>query len=930
MKSMNKKQKSLLVAAVLCGLALMQPVYAADFTDDITGYQEQDTVYIDSGIMDTETGEYTFTDAKNTINVTESRIFGGPIIMRMGAAVSGAPLYPPRPGVPHTILNMNRNDLDISINMDNGSVAGIVGAAMSDPGKVTIKDAGNINIVTRGTEMAAGIFVNSGGEVYIDNAGCDADGNPYVLNIDCKSIAYGLAVGIKSMNGRSNVTSKITITGLVDVVADGEPDENGYGANEAVSAVASTIEIGGGNIVAKNGAWAAIRAYGEFVSENYGIVNVNVLKDEEGNIIGAGNNKTTITGDIVTNGVMGTNGQISVGLNGRDSFWEGNYGDNVGYGVTPGQLGNVNLFVKNGAHWKGFSTGAAALDLSGAGSYWYGFSTSEKMLLQLKDGAIWQNAITTEQRDGDGNIIDSRVGTFIGDGGYIDMTGRKLFKAYATGLSGSPTSGANTSIEESTDGITGNLVIDNYSGNTTVIYRNQLVTDGIQTLALDDEGPTTVAPRVEIIGGNITINSAAENSSITLRTDNVNIDTEDHDLVRDTLNSLANRLFYTSYADGERNLQGYVQIAEGLVTSSAAIQIGEIMYDADADGQGSVNADTIRDNIEEPDQPTPDQPSGDDSSGGVIYGDSETAMMRGAKSAMASTAMMWRAENDDMMKRLGEIRNGNGEAGIWAKYYTGKSEMNAQRAKYKTDYTAYQLGYDKQIGEWLIGAAFSYNDGESSYQLGGKGDNSVASLSLYGTKKASNGTYLDLVAKVGRLDTDFTVYNDMFHKLTGDYDTWGMSASAEYGKRFEQSNGFYIDPSVQLTVGRIQGKDYTAASDFLDAQGRYKNMYVHQDSMNSIVGKLGIGIGQKTDRANYFAKFALAHEFGGDFDTNFRADGEAGGKTNIDFGGTWCELEIGGGIQLNDTTMLYATYERSFSGDVKEKYRIDGGVRFSF
>lgn len=913
MKSMNKTKKSLLVATVLCGLALTQPVYAADFTDDITGYLEQDTVYIDSGIMDPETGEYTFTDAKNTITVTESNVCAGPMVMEIGAAISSAESWDIESDVPvpPTTLNMNRNDLDVSMVDPDWGVIGIGAGAVFDKGKVNIKDAGNINVFARGNGLAAGIFANAGSEVYIDNAGYDADGNPYVLKIDCKSLYPQSAVGIKTMNGRNGVTSKITITGLVDVVADGALDEDGYGANEAVSAVASTIEICGGNIVAKNGAWAAIRAYGEFVSENYGIVNVNIVKDEEGNIIGAGNNKTTITGDIVTNGGMGTKGKISVGLNGKDSFWEGNYGDNVGYGVTPGQLGNVNVFVKNGAHWKGFSTGAVALDLSGAGSYWYGFSTSEKMLLQLKDGAIWQNAITTEQRDRDDNIIDSRVGTFIGDGGYIDMTGRKLFKAYATNLSGSPTSGANTSIEESTDGITGNLVIDNYSGNTTVLYKHESVSNGVQTLALDDEGATPNASRVGIVGGNVTIRSATANSSITLRTDQYGIDLNDRNLVEDTLNSLARKLYYTGYANGENNLTGYAQIAEGLTSATVSKALGNIDFST-VDGQGSINSDSV-------------------SVSDIVYGDSETAMMRGAKSAMASTVMMWRAENDDMMKRLGEVRGEQEEAGLWAKYYTGKSEMDAQKAKFKVDYDAYQIGYDKQIGnDWLLGAAFSYNDGESQYQLGSKGDNTVSSLSVYGTKKASNGTYIDLVAKVSQLDNDYTIYNDTQHKLSGDYDTWGVSFSAEYGKRFEQKNGVYIDPSVQFTIGHIDGKSYKATSDYLDVQGNARNLYVLQRSMDSVVGKVGIGIGQKTERANYFAKFALAHEFGGDFNTDFRADGEIASHTNIDFGGTWCELELGGGVQISDSTMLYATYERSFSGDVKEKYRIDGGVRFSF
>lgn len=88
------------------------------------------------------------------------------------------------------------------------------------------------------------------------------------------------------MNGVNGTRSYIKIDGLVNINAD---TTDGVGMSEAVSAVASTIDIGGGNIFATkkgvnpglNYGFAencAIRAYGEFVSSNYGIVNVNVTK----------------------------------------------------------------------------------------------------------------------------------------------------------------------------------------------------------------------------------------------------------------------------------------------------------------------------------------------------------------------------------------------------------------------------------------------------------------------------------------------------------------------------------------------------------------------------------------------------------------------------------------------------------------------------
>ena len=40
-------------------------------------------------------------------------------------------------------------------------------------------------------------------------------------------------------------------------------------------------------------------------------------------------------------------------------------------------------------------------------------------------------------------------------------------------------------------------------------------------------------------------------------------------------------------------------------------------------------------------------------------------------------------------------------------------------------------------------------------------------------------------------------------------------------------------------------------------------MHIHQDGINSVIGRIGLGIGKETERSNLFAKIALAHEFGG-------------------------------------------------------------------
>ena len=851
------------------------------YTDAITGNIDTNINYVKDGVLDIESKEYSFTKKTTNLTVDNHTIPGGPWIAAIGAAISGA-------AGTNTQINLNGNSMNVT-GIANSHSTGI--AAIAD-GVVELHNAGAMNVTANGGGQTAALFANGGGQLTIHNG--DGDLEKKVLTARASASYKNNGAVIKTMNGKNGVTSKITIDGLVDVLADG------VNSNEAVSAVASTIDIGGGRIEAANGAWAAIRAYGEFVSPNYGVVNFNVLKDEDGNAIGAGDNRAVVIGDVVTNGGMGTKGRISLGMKGENSYWEGNYADTRGYGVTQGQLGAVNLFMEDGAHWKGFGNGSMNVKLDGAKTNWYGFSISDGLQLSLKNGATWYNAITAEQVDQSSNHTDAKIGWLTSDNGFIDMTGSRVFTAKSSSLNGGTTADGSSSITESENGITGNVVVNNYSGNATVIYKHQKDKDGIS-----------------IVGGNFTIKNAAEGSKITLSTDNNGIDTSNPDDVQGTLNQLANKLYYLGAIDGaESNLDGYVQIAEGLTSSSAALKLGDVEFSGE-DGKGSLAAGSVV---------TPDSKKNP----AVIYGDKETAMMKGAKTAMVSNALVWRAENNDLMKRMGDLRLSEGESGIWAKYYGGKYSMDGQNTNMSVRYNAYQVGYDKEVADgWKAGVALSYDDGSSSYGTG-HADLKNTSLGLYGTWTGEDGQYVDLIAKYSRLENEYDVRNLYGHKLSGDYKTWGASLSAEYGKRFEGKNGMYVDPSVELTLGRVAGKDYKAASDYLDAFGKAKDLYVHQDAFTSLIGRVGVRLGQKLDNASYFVKLAAAHEFNGDFDSSYHVEGEPDGSTSISFSDTWFEAQLGGSVKLNDNSMVYASFERSFGGDVEQKWRVDAGLRWSF
>lgn len=581
-----------------------------------------------------------------------------------------------------------------------------------------------------------------------------------------------------------------------------------------------------------------------------------------GNIIISNQGKINIAnGKKITGNITNDNGLVNLTLDGKDSKWTGNYKDSYDTDVA-GVIG-VNLTLNNGAVWDGNAEGTMNIIMDN-NAVWNGQSTSDDTVLNLKDGAVW-------------NVKeDSQINTLNGADTSVDSKDKAGYIKMSDA----------------------NLNVDSYSGSTVVVYNN------------DPADPTNIK------GGDLTIKNAAAGSEIKLVTDRQGLKDYEDKSIANTLNALADKIFYTGFVDGENNLQGSVELAEGLTASSAGWQIGDLTFDKNNHGQGNVVDGSIHNVNKNPE---------------IIYGSKETAMMRGAKSAMISTAMMWRSEANDVLQRMGELRMPKAEAGVWARYYGGKYEMDSQNTNYTTSYKAYQVGYDKKINDnWIVGVAASYNDSDSSYDLGGKGDGEIAGLSVYGTMQKDDGSYLDLVFKGGRLKNEYTVYNDMGHELNGDYSTWAASISAEYGKLFTENNGFYFAPSVQLTMGHVAGKDYKADSDFLAADNRNKQLAVSQDAYNSMVGKIGFTLGRQLNGSSYYAKLALAHEFGNDFTTTFAAENEPTSQTTVDFGDTWYEARIGGSMKLSDNSLLFADYQRSFGGDVEEKWRVDAGLKFTF
>ena len=298
-------------------------------------------------------------------------------------------------------------------------------------------------------------------------------------------------------------------------------------------------------------------------------------------------------------------------------------------------------------------------------------------------------------------------------------------------------------------------------------------------------------------------------------------------------------------------------------------------------------------------------------------------MMRGVRSAMTTSMLFWRDTASDMFFRTGQLRDGE-QDGIWARTYGGKTEYDTNKIDIKNSYWAGQLGYDKALANcWSAGVAFDYQDGSADYLLGGTGDNSLYALGFYATKKYDDNSYLDLSAKIGKVKNDFKVYNEIGQRLDGDYSANAYSLSAQYGKRFTQKDGSYIEPQAELTWSRVNGQDY-------DAHSGKEVMNIHQEAFDSMVGRIGVKAGKEMTNSNIYAMISLAHEFSGDIETSYFAKDGGLKSTTYDLGDTWSELTLGGSVNLSEYSTLYADVTTGLAGDFKHDWEANVGVKFLF
>ncbi len=866
-----------------------------------------------------------------------------------------------------TISNGESGRLDSINNGDWMSVlqggTGTIGIMNGGSQNINSGGVGSVGIKNGGTQIinsgGTGIIdvMNSGGGQYIRNGGTGIIGT---MNTDFyQSIGSSAYASIGIFNHSSGIQEVIGGTGNIGTMNDGV--QFGYAGG---TCIIGTMEGG-----IQRGSLAYIDTINNGLQEIYpsgvgsaGTMNggtQEVGKGGTGNI-GIMNGGTQIVSSVATGNIETMNGGGQSVSGGIGSVGILNSGYQAVHSSGVGVIGTINDGAQE-VHSN--ATGSIGIMNSWGTQHVYssGIGSIETMnggYQMVSTGGIgsigtMNDGLQTLNGSGEASISTMNGGTqlLLKDSGSIGtMNGGMQSLSSATGSIG-VMNGGEQQINKSAVGIISSLnggeqiVSGGTATETTINGGTQIISGGVVSANTVNagvmlfEGSGAKVNDVAMNGGEMLFGSAAAYSINTLGFNGGTVDlTENASTVYQTL-TLENYSgsggtfkldanFATVSADSvvinsATDAAGYIQVNGANIDESAVSEDNPLLLVTVSSGNATFTGKSLNGGGLYEYNPEISEGSEINQDANKFYltgltknvNNDTLALLDGIDNSYA----MWRNTNDTLRKRLGEIHtlpSNDGADGVWARYIGGKFDGGS----YEGQYNLYQLGYDKNYdAKSIIGFALEKGGGNATYSFG-SGEDDLFAGAVYGSWLADDGSYTDVVAKIGRFDTELNSYGNF--PDSADYRHNAYSLSVEYGKKISLNKaGLYLEPQAQFIAGRLDSVNYTTD----------RGTKVSVDGINSYIGRVGVMFGQQLENgSDVYIKANLLHEFGGESSLAMLAANGDALTMEKDYGDTWYELGIGANIKIGRASYFYGDIERGFGGDIDKKWQINAGLRFEF
>ncbi|MFJ5285307.1 autotransporter outer membrane beta-barrel domain-containing protein [Pseudomonas sp. NPDC088429] len=297
----------------------------------------------------------------------------------------------------------------------------------------------------------------------------------------------------------------------------------------------------------------------------------------------------------------------------------------------------------------------------------------------------------------------------------------------------------------------------------------------------------------------------------------------------------------------------------------------------------------------------------------------------GARSILAlfnTPVTSWYGEQWSLRTRMGELRLNGGQSGGWMRTYGSQYNVaDGSGVGYQQNQQGISLGADARVGDsqWLVGVLAGTSKSDLNLDHGTTGTVKSYYVGPYATwLDADTGYYFDGVLKFNRFRNESKVNLSDATRAKGDYDNWGLGASAEFGRQFKLADGYFIEPFTQWSAVQIQGKRYTLDND-MTADG---------DTTRSLLGKAGVTVGRnfefgKASIAQPYLRMAVAHEFAKNNEVKVNDN-----VFNNDLSGTRGEFGAGVAVAMSEKWQVHADFDYSNGEHIEKPWGATLGFRF--
>lgn len=418
---------------------------------------------------------------------------------------------------------------------------------------------------------------------------------------------------------------------------------------------------------------------------------------------------------------------------------------------------------------------------------------------------------------------------------------------------------------------------------------------------------------VHVNNSNLTIRSSDESQTLKIG-------------LIETQNNGSTTFEFDSVGSKEKPLLDVDTVGEG-----ATVKFNYTGTVTDKLASGSVKAEELFDGISlGKDDATPERITTSDGlwGGASVHekkGDEITSTYSGPSSLITSTTdlalmngLVWRSQLTNLSDRMGTLRTMPQAAGAWARYNNGR--LDGRGLEY--DYSTIEVGFDAPVSSnFLVGVSFDYTIGDTDLNAG-SADNDVYTLGLYGTYYGDNGGFVDLMAKIGRIDNEYNVANSAGSEK-GDYMMTGAIVGVEAGHRFDLAHNMFVEPQVQLSYSWLRATDYATNIRSVDFE-----------TIESLVARVGVMGGMKfaENRGAAYLKASYNHDFLGNVDATMHAVNGSNNSAKIsdELDDNWAEVSLGVSYSVTDTLNTFLDVGTGFGGDIDQKWRINFGARYAF